>query len=190
MLSTPAPAFAATMAPAPKPAMVNPVPWADLTPHRSYLLNYARCRLQDPALAEDLVHDVFEAVVTGRARFAGLAALRSWLVGILKHKIVDQVRQRSGHDSLDLEPDDDGTGIDFGQPALACPQPRPDEVAEQRQRLAQTMRRIAALPPTLRRTVELRLLHDRPSAEVCSTLHISQQNLFVRLHRARQALAS
>ncbi|MEO5770498.1 MAG: sigma-70 family RNA polymerase sigma factor [Burkholderiaceae bacterium] len=190
MLSTSAPTLAATQAPAPHLAKMRPVPWADLTPHRSYLLNYARRRLQDPALAEDLVHDVFEAVVTGRAHFAGLAALRSWLVGILKHKIIDLVRQRRGHDSLDADHDDDNTGIDFGHPTLVCPQPRPDEVAEQRQRLAQTMRRIAALPPTLRRTVELRLLHDRPSAEVCSALHISQQNLFVRLHRARRALAS
>lgn len=190
MLSLSAPTLAAAMAPAPKLATINPVPWTDLIPHRGYLLNYARRRLQDPALAEDLVHDVFEAVVTGRAHFAGLAALRSWLVGILKHKIVDLVRQRSGLDSLDADPDNDDTGIDFGHPALACPQPRPDEVAEQRQRLAQTMRRIAALPPTLRRTVELRLLHDRPTAEVCSALHISEQNLFVRLHRARRALAS
>ncbi len=169
--------------------MVNPVGWADLAPHRGYLVNYARRRMQDPALAEDLVHDVFEAVVTGRAHFARLAALRSWLVGILKHKIVDLVRQRSRHDSLDADHDDDDTGIRFGL-ALACPQPRPDEVAEQRQRLAQTMQRIAALPPTLRRPVELRLLHDRSSAEVCSVLHINEQSLYVRLHRARRALAS
>jgi len=185
MLSTPAPAFAATMAPAPKPAMVNPVPWADLTPHRSYLLNYARCRLQDPALAEDLVHDVFEAVVTGRARFAGLAALRSWLVGILKHKIVDLVRQRSGHDSLDIGGDEDGPGRDF-----ECPQPRPDEVAEQRQRLRQTLQRIAQLPDSLRQVVELRVLRDQGTDEVCQALAISEQNLFVRLHRARRVLAS
>jgi RNA polymerase sigma-70 factor (ECF subfamily) len=119
--------------------------------------------------------------------------LRSWLVGILKHKIVDLVRQRSGHDSLDAGGDDE-FGFDAGRPsqheALECPEPRPEEVAEQRERLAHTLRRIAELPTTLRRAVELRLLHDRSSAEVCSTLHITEQNLFVRLHRARKALAS
>ncbi len=166
------------------------VGWVELAPHRDYLVSYARRRLLDPALAEDLVHDVFEAVVTGRASFAGRSALRSWLVAILKHKIVDLIRQRCGHDSLDAhgDGDDDGEG---GSPAdtLACPQPRPDEVAEQRQRLAQTMARIRALPATLRHVVELRLLRDESTEDVCRTLAISEQNLFVRLHRARRALA-
>ncbi|MDP3225430.1 MAG: sigma-70 family RNA polymerase sigma factor [Rubrivivax sp.] len=161
------------------------VGWADLAPHRGYLVAFARRRLQDPALAEDLVHDVFEAVVTGRAEFGGRAALRSWLVGILKHKVVDLVRQRSFHDSLDASDDEDGPGLDF-----ACPQPRPDEVAEQRQLLRHTLQRIAQLPDTLRQVVELRLLRDQGTDEVCRTLAISEQNLFVRLHRARRALAS
>jgi len=170
------------------------VGWAELAPHRAFLVHYARRRLHDPALAEDLVHDVFEAVVTGRASFGARSALRSWLVGILKHKIVDLVRQRSGHDSLDAgsADEDSGSGLDRPSPheALACPRARPDDVAEQRERLAHTLRRIAALPTTLRQVVELRLLHDRSSAEVCSTLRITEQNLFVRLHRARKALAS
>ena len=167
-------------------AATTAVGWHDLAPHRSHLVAFARRRLLDPALAEDLVHDVFEAVVTGRAAFGGKSALRSWLVGVLKHKIVDLVRQRSGHDSLDAV-DDEGDNV---HAALECPQPGPAEVAEQRQRLAQTMARIAALPANLRQVVELRLLHDQSTGTVCSALQISEQNLFVRLHRARRALAS
>jgi RNA polymerase sigma-70 factor (ECF subfamily) len=163
------------------------VGWPELTPHRSYLVQFARRRLLDPALAEDLVHDVFEAVVTGRARFGGRSALRSWLVAILKHKIVDLVRQRSGHDSLDAGGGDEGE--DEGL-ALTCPQPRPDELAEQRERLALTLARIAGLPDSLRRVVELRLLQDDSTENVCRELAISEQNLFVRLHRARRAMAS
>ncbi|MDO9071851.1 MAG: sigma-70 family RNA polymerase sigma factor [Rubrivivax sp.] len=168
------------------------VGWDELAPQRDYLVGYARRRLLDPALAEDLVHDVFEAVVTGRASFEGRSALRSWLVAILKHKIVDLIRQRSGHDSLDGHgPGDADHHGEGSSPAhtLACPQARPDEVAEQRQRLAQTMARIRALPETLRRVVELRLLRDESTADVCRHLAISEQNLFVRLHRARRALA-
>lgn len=177
------PSLAVPLAPH-QAAAVPAVTWAELAAHRSYLVAYARRRLLDPALAEDLVRDVFEVVASGRAAFGGRAALRSWLVGILMHKIVDLVRQRSGHDSLDL---DDGDGK-TSHAALECPHPRPDEVAEQRQRLAQTMTRIAALPASLRRVVELRLLHERPTDEICRTLAISEQNLFVRLHRARRAL--
>ena len=170
-------------APTPAPA----VGWADLTAQRSYLVQFARRRLMDPALAEDLVHDVFEAVMTGRAEFGGRAALRSWLVAILKHKIVDLVRQRTGHDSLDQGSDDseDGPGLEF-----ECQQPRPDQVAEQRQRLHHTLRRMTELPAPLRQVMELRVLQDRSTQDVCRTLAISEQNLFVRLHRARRALAA
>ena len=177
------PATAALTAPSPA------THWAELLSHRAYLVRFAQRKLQDPALAEDVVHDVFEAVLRGRAAFAGASALRTWLTGVLKHKIVDLVRQRSGHDSLEAcaagndEHDEDPW-------ALECPQPRPEEITEQRQRLQHTMARIGALPDALRRVVEMRLLHERSSEEVCSALQISEQNLFVRLHRARRALAS
>ena len=166
--------------------------WADLAVHRSGLVQFARRRLMDPALAEDLVHDVFEAVVTGRAEFGGRSALRSWLVAILKHKIVDLVRQRVGHDSLEQGHSHSSSDSEDSGPALefVCPQPRPDEVTEQRQRLHRTLRRITELPATLRQVMELRVLQDRSTEDVCRTLAISEQNLFVRLHRARRVLAS
>ena len=144
---------------------------------------YFRSRLHDPLLAEDVVHDVFEAVLSGRAAFAGRCALRSWLTAILKHKIVDLVRQRAGTDSLDID-DEDGPAL-----SLACPQAGPDEVAEQRQRLARTLACIDALPPALRDVLRLRVLEDAPTGQVCAALAISEENLFVRLHRARKALA-
>ena len=74
--------------------------------HRSYLVRFAQRKLQDPSLAEDVVHDVFEAVLSRPRRFAGQSALRSWLTGVLKHKIVDLVRQRRCMQSLDDEADD------------------------------------------------------------------------------------
>jgi len=170
-----------TLSPLANPVLLS---WADLSPHRSHLVQFARRRLLDPSLAEDLVHDVFEAVVTGRASFGGRSALRSWLVAILKHKIVDLIRQRSGHDSLDVE-DEDGEPM-----ALTCQQPGPQETAEQRQLLALMLQRIRELPSTLRRVVELRVLQEESTQAVCQALQISEQNLFVRLHRARRALAA
>lgn len=165
-------------------ATVAAVAWTDLVAHRSHLVRYAQRKLHDPMLAEDVVHDVFEAVLSGRALFGGRSALRSWLTGILKHKIVDLVRQRAGYDSLDLDEDEDGAA------AVACSQPRPDELAEQRQFLAHTLARIDALPASLREVMHLRVLQDQPTDRVCSALAISEDNLFVRLHRARKQLLS
>lgn len=158
------------------------VSWTEMVSHRSYLVRFAQRKLHDPMLAEDVVHDVFEAVISGRAAFAGRAALRSWLTAILKHKIVDLVRSRVGLESLDEE------GPDEAAHAVACPQPQPDEVATQREALRQTLARIDALPASLREVVELRVLQDQPTEAVCQALSISEDNLFVRLHRARKQL--
>lgn len=158
------------------------VDWTDLMAHRSYLVRFAQRKLHDPALAEDVVHDVFEAVLSGHALFAGNSALRSWLTGVLKHKIVDLVRQRSGWRGLGVDTDEDE------MMAFECPQPRPDEIAENRELLRQTLARIDALPDGLRAVMELRVLKDQSSQQVCSSLNISQDNLFVRLHRARKQL--
>ena len=152
--------------------------------HRAHRGRFAQRKRRDPMLAEDAVHDVFEAVISGRATFGGRAALRSWLTAVLKHKIVDSVRRHARFDSLDDETEDHGTL------AIECPQPGPDEVAEQRQLLARALDRIDALPATLRDVVRLRLLDDQPTATVCRTLGISEENLFVRMHRARKQLAS
>jgi RNA polymerase sigma-70 factor (ECF subfamily) len=73
---------------------------------------------------------------------------------------------------------------------LRCPQPLPDEVADQRQRLRRTLERIEALPPALREVVQRRLLDGQDTGEVCRALGISETNLFVRLHRARRQLCA
>ncbi len=175
-----------------QPGFVPTVPWAEMVSHRSYLVRFAQRKLRDPLLAEDAVHDVFEAVLSGRAVFAGRAALRSWLTAVLKHKIVDAVRRNAGTDSLSdafghNDDDDDEGG---GRVQIECPQPRPDQIAEQQQLLAIALARIEALAPGLRDVMRLRVLEEQSTEEVCRELGISEANLFVRIHRARKQLLS
>ena len=87
-------------------------------------------------------------------------------------------------DSLDLDNEDEGAY------AIASPDAQPHEIAEHRQRLAQTLARVDALPESLREVVRLRILQDEPVEQVCQALSISEENLFVRLHRARKQLWS
>jgi len=162
----------------------NAISWNEMVSHRAYLLRFAQRKLRDAALAEDAVQDVFEAVLSGRASFGGRAALRSWLTAILKNKIVDQLRRHARYESLD---DEDGERAAL---EIACPQPQPDEVAEQRRLLAQTLARIDTLPEGLRETFRLRVLEEQSTDSVCRSLGISEDNLFVRMHRARKHLLS
>ena len=180
---------------APAPVAASPVSAMDtlcsseVFSHREYLVRFARRKLHDPALAEDVVHDVFEAVLGGRASFAGRSAMRSWLVGILKNKLVDLIRDRARYQSVgfDLDGDDEG---EQGWHAMVCPCAQPDAVAEQRERLAIVMARIAQLPDGLRDVMERRILNEETTEQVCEGLGISQDSLFVRLHRARKRLDS
>ncbi len=97
------------------------------------------------------------------------------------------MRQRAHYDSFDAATDDDD---DSALNRIECPHARPDEIAEQRQALRLTLRQIDALPSGLRDVVRLRVLQDKATDEVCRSLDISEENLFVRLHRARRQLAS
>ncbi|MDQ6685095.1 MAG: sigma-70 family RNA polymerase sigma factor [Pseudomonadota bacterium] len=166
-------------------APAGAVPMAEALAHRSYLVRFATRRLGDSAMAEDAVQDVFEAVFSGRASFGGRAALRSWLTAVLKNKMVDGMRRSTHHETLDA-----GDGSSGDALAIACPQPRPDEIAERRQQLAQALAGIERLPATLRQAMRLRILEDRSTESVCSELGISEENLFVRVHRARKQLLS
>jgi RNA polymerase sigma-70 factor (ECF subfamily) len=158
---------------------------ADIVAHRAYLVRFAMRRLRDPMLAEDAVHDVFEAVLSGRASFGGRSALRSWLTAVLKHKIVDTMRRSPLHESLSESDDGEVEGHD-----VACHQPGPEQIVEQRQLLARALAGIEALPAGLRDAIRLRAIEERSAESACRELGISEENLFVRVHRARKRLRS
>ena len=74
-----------------------PMPAADiaaqLETHRGYLFRVAKLQLRDDALAEDVVQETLLAALSGSS-FSGKSSLKTWLTGILKHKIVDAIRRK------------------------------------------------------------------------------------------------
>ena len=158
-----------------------------LSHHRADLLRYARRHLRDAALAEDMVHDVLAAVLAGQAIFGERSSLRTWLVGILKHKIVDAIRQRAGECSLEAMQGDDAETATAPLPALTD-HADPSLLAEQRQTLRRTLTRLETLPAPLRRAFEMHVVLGHSTAEVCAAMDISAANLWVRVHRVRKEL--
>jgi RNA polymerase sigma-70 factor (TIGR02943 family) len=63
--------------------------------HRVYLLRVAVLQLRDNDLAEDVVQETLLAALKGAPGFSGRSSLKTWLTGILKHKIVDVIRRKS-----------------------------------------------------------------------------------------------
>jgi RNA polymerase sigma-70 factor (ECF subfamily) len=159
-----------------------------LSGHRADLLRYARRHLRDAALAEDVVHDALAAALGGQAGYGGRSSLRTWLVGILKHKIVDAVRQRAGECSLEAMQGDDADTAAPPLPPALTDHADPSLLAEQRQILQRTLTRLEALPAPLRRTFEMHVVWGHSTAEVCAAMDISEGNLWVRVHRVRKEL--
>ena len=149
----------------------------DLARLRPRLLSFARSRLRDAAQAEDSVQEALLAALEGIDRFGGNSSPAAWLNGILKHKIVDQMR-RAGREqpleSLGEEP--------------PLPGSDPEEAFIRGRCAAVIQRNLEALPAKAARVFVLREVMGFDTAEICAELAISTSNCWVLLHRARLRL--
>jgi len=169
---------------------------AEIDTHRRYLLRIARLQLRDADLAEDVVQETLVAALSARQGFSGRSTVRTWLTGILKHKIVDAIRQKSRRplvnasfdEEADLETFDpmftdsgawEAPPADWGDPENALSRQQFMEV------LGECLDR---LPPATARVFMMREILELDSAEICKELTITANNLWVILYRARMSL--
>jgi RNA polymerase sigma-70 factor (ECF subfamily) len=155
---------------------------------RSYLLRYARLQLRDAAAAEDAVQETLLAALAAETSFAGRSNLRTWLTGILKHKIVDTIRRSSREPTLPEEDfdalfDERGHWIEM-PPAW----PDPDASLTQKQFFAVLEDCLAKLPAKTARTFMMREHMGFETDDICKELAITPTHCWVLLHRARLAL--
>jgi RNA polymerase sigma-70 factor (ECF subfamily) len=162
--------------------------------HRSYLLRYASIHLRDPSTAEDVVQETLLAGISGAGRFEGRADLRTWLTGILKHKIVDAIRKASREISFDALAEEDDSAIDAlfdAREHWVEHPPRwsdPDGALEQRQFFEVLEQCLAKLSAKACRVFTMREHLGVEMEEICRELGISRSNCGVLLYRARMAL--
>ena len=169
---------------------------AELDSHRRYLLRVAQLQLRDPDLAEDVVQETLVAAISAREGFSGRSSVKTWLTGILKHKIVDAIRQKQRQpiilatfeEEIDLDEFDpmfrdngawDAPPADWGDPENALSRSEFMEIME----LC-----LEKLPPNTARVFMMREILELESDEICKELTITANNLWVILYRARMAL--
>jgi len=166
----------------------------EIDAHRECLLRFAVCRVENEMAAQDLVQETFLAAILSRESFKGKSCLRTWLFGILRHKIMDHLRQRYREQPLPpngVSVELDGDPCDSVAPWFLNPEdfhPSPSqqlELREFRQALELALRK---LPFRTARVFQLCEIEGEPVASVCTQLQISQGNLWVTLHRARKKL--
>jgi RNA polymerase sigma-70 factor, ECF subfamily len=170
--------------------------------HHSGLIRMAMGYVADREAAEEVVQDTWMAVIEGLGRFEGRSSLRTWIFGIMIHKAKDRgVREKrhttfSSFESID---DDSDEAVDpsrfhrsgewAGHWAFP-PQPWDDQTPEKllasQQAVDAMIRAIDVLPRTLKEVLILRDVEGMEAKEVCELLKITETNLYVRLHRARE----
>lgn len=178
---------------------MSDAPFADqIETHRSYLMRVARLQLRDDALAEDVVQETLLAALSGSG-FSGKSTLKTWLTGILKHKIVDAIRRKQreplavaafgGLDGeLDVEDFDALFNREGGWDAPPADWGDPEEALHRRQFFDIMEFCLEKLPPNTARVFMMREVMELESGEICKELAITTNNLWVILYRARMTL--
>jgi RNA polymerase sigma-70 factor (ECF subfamily) len=174
---------------------------AELDRHRAYLYRYAMLQLRDANGAEDVVQETLLAALESRSAFAGRSSLKTWLTGILKHKILDLIRKQVREVSAESlavgeDPEEARAYADqffdkartdhwHAEPATW---EDPERSFEQKRFWEAFERCSSVLPQQTARVFAMRELMGLTTEEICKELGISSTNCWVILYRARMAL--
>ena len=169
----------------------------EIEQHRAYLMRYALLQLRDPTAAEDAVQETLLAAIQGGERYAGRSSVKTWLTGILKHKIIDHLRRQAREQPLvDADSPDEGeaeiVSASFAEDGHWRDFPSdwdaPDRSFESRQFWEVFDMCVRVMPARTARVFVMREVLELSTEEICKELGISTTNCWVMLHRARLAL--
>ena len=177
---------------------IDPASWVD--EHGDYLFRYAVVRLRDESLAEDCVQEALLSALQAMASYGGKSTERTWLTGILKHKIIDYFRKHSREVPFDPSETDlsefdplferEDEFVDHWHDSLS---PRiwrrsPDEALQENEFFGVLQGCMSKLPERVASVFSLREMNGLDSDEICEILSLSSSNYWVMMHRARMAL--
>ena len=167
-----------------------------LVEQRTYLIRFAQLQLRNDAWAEDAVSETLLAALSKPQAFDNRSQLKTWLVGILKNKLVDMIRANTRTlSTTDDSADHEGDELDklafqadghFVEPPNAWGDPH--KTLQQQQFFQVLDVCLERLPPALGRVCLMREWLELSSQEVCKELSFTPTNLYVQLHRARLRL--
>jgi RNA polymerase sigma-70 factor (ECF subfamily) len=172
--------------------MSDPDGWVEA--HGDILFRYALARLGDATAAEDVVQEALVAALQAREGFRGESAERTWLIGILRHKLADHLRRRCRE--LPLSADEEGDAVvdhlfaadgHWRKPPLAW-DADPAALEDRREFWEVFTRCRDALPARQAALFTLRTLEEADPEDLCQEFSVSATNLWVLLHRARTRL--
>lgn len=171
----------------------NPEEWVDL--YGDTLYRMALSTVRDPAIAEELVQETFLGALRSRKNFQKRSSERTWLIAILKHKIVDHFRAKYKQQHLEFKDEIssetadahfDGRGEWTLKPGKWTADPT--KLYEQKEFFEVLSMCLDKLSPRMAKAFMLREFDGLDTEELCKVLDISATNSWVMLHRARVSL--
>jgi RNA polymerase sigma-70 factor (ECF subfamily) len=173
-----------------RPPAAAAIRW--LEDHGDALYAYALARTGDPHIAEELVQESMLAGMTSEEGFMGLSAERTWLTGILRHKLLDHLRRALRERPLrkDWSDTHDHLFDDHGHWKVSPSYwgADPHALAEQAEFRTVLARCLSRLPARMAQAFLMREMEDVATAELCVRLNVSPENAWAILHRARMGL--
>ena len=177
----------------PKVPITPPEQWVDM--YGDYLFGFAMSRLRNPEAAQDCVQDTFMAGIKALDRFDGSRDIKFWLRGIMRNKIVDQIRKAVKESKVDIDSEDEAmmesfwfkySGITTTNPDPWQFNPRKSYDNGEFWQVFETC--INDVKDPARQAFILKVLEDQTTEEVCKVMDITPNYLWVLLHRARAQL--
>lgn len=173
-------------------SLLNPDVWVDR--YGDILFRFALQRVRDKDIAEELIQETFLAAMDARERFKGQSSEKTWLFGILKHKIVDHFRRhKRDRSEMNVEDLAETTEKFFGADGQWRIQPanwniNPIQAYEQREFIDAFYQCLAEMPQRHADAFVYREIDGLSTEEICKLLDISPTNCWVMLYRARMLL--
>ncbi|MGC1517102.1 MAG: sigma-70 family RNA polymerase sigma factor [Maribacter sp.] len=170
---------------------LHPEQWVDL--YADYLFNYAISRVSDSEIAKDLVQDTFVAGLKSAKNFKGEAAERTWLIAILKRKVIDHYRKINSNKGkaevrMSYSSQTDAEG-DWLEERIADPNSNFEIDALENEELGIAIQEcISKLPKKQAKVFIMKTIQGMETEDICNALGINASNLWVMIHRARTGL--
>lgn len=171
---------------------MNPEKW--LQEHGDALYRYALLRIHNETEAQDLVQETFLAALKNVQTFSQQSATRTWLIGILKHKIIDLTRRQFRELPLDEDLASEDHLLDdfFNEKGHWISPPsvwnNPEKSLENTHFWHILHQCVQYLPPKFAYLFTLKELNDVTNEKICKELELSATNLWVMLFRTRLQL--
>ncbi len=171
--------------------IIDPNQWIAL--YSDYLFNYTITRVNDSEKAKDLVQDTFIAGLKSMKNFKGEASERTWLISILKRKIIDHYRKinsNKGKAEVRISYSSDENEGDWLEERVADSFEKNAEDTIENVELGLAIDHcLEKLPLKQAQVFEMKTILNYETEAICNELNITASNLWVIIHRARTAMA-